>query len=126
MVPAGERAPSEAELRGYLKGKLPEYMVPATFIGLSELPLTTSGKLDRRALPEPAGLKAADRRAAPRTPVEEILCGIFGELLSRERVGADENFFEMGGHSLLATQVMSRVREVLGVEMPLRALFAHP
>ncbi len=115
---------AEAEaLRAHVRASLPEYMVPAAFVRLDALPLTPNGKLDRKALPAPGLASAADRYVAPRTPVEEVLAGIWAELLRLERVGVEENFFEVGGHSLLATRVVSRVREVFGVELPLRALF---
>ncbi|HEX5870174.1 MAG TPA: condensation domain-containing protein, partial [Longimicrobium sp.] len=95
------------------------------FVSLESLPLTPNGKVDRRALPAP-DLVSADRYVAPRTPVEEVMAGIWEEVLLLERMGAEENFFELGGHSLLATLVISRVRELFGVEMALRELFAGP
>src|SRR5262249_38622341 len=112
------------ELMKYLVGKLPEYMLPAVFIGLPALPLTRNGKLYRRALPAPV-LTAVRclEFVAPRDPDEELLCIVFAEVLKRERVGVDSNFFELGGHSLLATKVVSRIRKELSVELPLRALF---
>ncbi|HLL48225.1 MAG TPA: condensation domain-containing protein, partial [Longimicrobiaceae bacterium] len=118
---------AEAEdLREHLRRGLPEYMVPAAFVPLDALPLTANGKLDRRALPAP-DLASADRRyVAPGTPTEEVLAGIWAELLRLDRVGVEESFFELGGHSLLVTQVASRVREVLGIDLPLRALFESP
>ncbi|HEX8320472.1 amino acid adenylation domain-containing protein [Longimicrobium sp.] len=127
VVPAGE-PPSASVLRDALKKALPEYMVPAAFVSIERIPLTANGKLDRGALPAPGGAGGEEGAAylAPRTPVEEVLAGIWAEVLRAERVGADENFFELGGHSLLATRVVSRVREVFGVEMPLRALFEGP
>ena len=104
-------------------------MVPSAFVVLEALPLTPNGKVDRRGAAgagrRESGTSAAED-GAPRTPVEEMLAGIFGEVLGLERVGVEDNFFELGGHSLLATQVVSRVREALGVELPLRALFEAP
>ncbi|HET7460394.1 MAG TPA: amino acid adenylation domain-containing protein [Longimicrobium sp.] len=117
----------EAEsLREHLRQKLPDYMVPAAFVPLERLPLTPSGKLDRRALPAPELARAEERYVAPRTLVEEVLAEIWAEMLRLERVGVTESFFELGGHSLLATRVVSRVRQVFGVEVPLRALFEGP
>ncbi|HEU4561307.1 MAG TPA: amino acid adenylation domain-containing protein, partial [Longimicrobium sp.] len=113
-------------LRDHLRRELPDYMVPAVYVPLERLPLTPSGKLDRKALPAPEFASAEERYVAPRTPAEEVLAGIWAELLGRERVGVEESFFELGGHSLLATRVVSRVREVFGVELPLRALFEGP
>jgi acyl-CoA synthetase (AMP-forming)/AMP-acid ligase II/acyl carrier protein len=115
-----------AELRAHLRESLPEYMVPQAFVFLDALPLTSNGKLDRKALPAPEYAADADRYVAPRTPVEEVLAEIWAEVLRLERVGVEESFFELGGHSLLATRVVSRVREVFSVELPLRALFEGP
>ena len=113
-----------AALREHLRARLPEHMVPAAVVELESLPLTPSGKLDRKALPEPEF--EGDRYVAPRTPVEEVLAGIWAEVLRLERVGIRDDFFALGGHSLLATRVVARVGAVLGVEIPLRALFAAP
>ncbi|HEV2148332.1 MAG TPA: amino acid adenylation domain-containing protein [Longimicrobiaceae bacterium] len=126
VVPDGA-APTPAELREHLREQLPEYMVPGAFVLLEALPLTTSGKIDRKALPAPEGAESAEAGyVAPRTPTEEVLAGIWGDVLGVERVGVEESFFELGGHSLLATRVASRVREAFGVELPLRALFEAP
>jgi amino acid adenylation domain-containing protein len=127
-VAAREPTPSADELRGHLKEKLPDYMIPSAFMFLSALPLTANGKLDRRALPVPdAGRPAGGApRVAPRTPVEEVLAKIWCEVLALDRVGAEENFFELGGHSLLMAQVASRVRESLQLELPLRTLLEAP
>ncbi|MEU6371515.1 condensation domain-containing protein, partial [Streptomyces sp. NPDC046931] len=104
--------------------RLPEYLVPAAVVILPELPLTAHGKLDRRALPAPEFERQTHR--APRDTRERALAGIFAEVLGVERVGIDDSFFDLGGHSLLATRVVSRVRTVLGAEMPLRVLFERP
>ncbi|HEX7240513.1 MAG TPA: amino acid adenylation domain-containing protein, partial [Longimicrobiaceae bacterium] len=116
---------SAAELRARLGERLPEHMVPGAFVVLERLPLNANGKVDRRALPAPEQGAGAEY-VAPRTPVEEVLAGIWEEVLRLERVGAEESFFELGGHSLLATQVISRVRTAFGVEVPLKALFEAP
>ncbi|MFJ2261195.1 amino acid adenylation domain-containing protein, partial [Streptomyces sp. NPDC087844] len=124
----GDGVPSVGELRAFVGGRLPEYMVPSVFVELAALPLTANGKLDRTALPEPHGAQAggADGFVAPATDTEELLTGILAEVLGLDRVGATDDFFELGGHSLLATQVISRLREVFGVEVPLSALFDQP
>jgi amino acid adenylation domain-containing protein len=117
------------ELRAHLKRELPEHMVPRTFLTLPELPVNANGKLDQAALPPPPKLDregAAADYAAPSTPIEELLAGIWGEVLRVGQVGVYDNFFELGGHSLLATQVVSRSRAALGVDLPLRALFEAP
>jgi amino acid adenylation domain-containing protein/non-ribosomal peptide synthase protein (TIGR01720 family) len=121
-------APAQSELRTVIKERLPEYMVPSAFVVLEALPLTPSGKVNRRALPAPTPARRdlEDIAARPRTPVEELLSGIIAQVLQVERVGRDDNFFDLGGHSLLATQVISRLREALGVELPLRSLFESP
>ncbi|HVR95472.1 MAG TPA: amino acid adenylation domain-containing protein, partial [Thermoanaerobaculia bacterium] len=113
----------ESALRTFLAGQLPEYMVPAVFVPLEALPLSPAGKVDRRALPAPERTRFEEEHAAPLDPVEELLAGIWSEVLGLERVGAHDDFFALGGHSLLATQVVSRMRAVFGVELPLRRLF---
>ncbi|HEX2094523.1 MAG TPA: non-ribosomal peptide synthase/polyketide synthase, partial [Longimicrobiaceae bacterium] len=118
-------APSAGELRAHLQASLPEYMVPAALVVLPELPLTPNGKVDRRALPAPEQAPG-EAYEAPRTPTEEVLAGIWAQVLDVERVGRDAGFFALGGHSLLATRVVSRVREAFGAEVPLRVLFEAP
>ncbi|WP_437667767.1 amino acid adenylation domain-containing protein [Sorangium sp. So ce1182] len=120
--------PAVSELRSYVQSKLPEYMVPAAFVELSALPLTANGKVDRKALPAPdqAQTEQGSTFVAPRTPVEEVLAGIWAEVLHLERVSVLDSFFDLGGHSLLATQVLGRLRPVFGVDVSLRALFDAP
>ena len=126
LVPRADASPSAADLRGFLKDRLPEYMVPSAFVVLPSLPLNPSGKVDRKALPAPErGGGEAAAYEAPRTPTEETLAGIFAEVLKVPRAGIRDDFFELGGHSLLAIQLLSRVRAVLGVELPVRALFEN-
>ncbi|HEX2202177.1 MAG TPA: amino acid adenylation domain-containing protein, partial [Longimicrobium sp.] len=118
--------PNDAEaLKAHLRKALPDYMVPAAFVFLDALPLTPNGKLDRKALPAPEHVSAA-AYVAPRTEVEEALAGVWAEVLRLDRVGVEESFFDLGGHSLLATRVVSRIRDVLGAELPLRAVFEAP
>src|SRR5262249_44285978 len=117
------RAPGAEDLRHYLMKTLPQSMAPAAFVFLAELPLNANGKVDRKALPAPDLSGQLEQYVAPRTPTEEVLAQIWAEVLGLERVGVADNFFVLGGHSLLATQVMARVRESLGVEAPVRALF---
>jgi amino acid adenylation domain-containing protein len=115
---------SAGELRSFLAEKLAEFMVPSAFVMLESLPLTPNGKVDRKALAslelDRSGL---DEAIAPRSPIEEILVGIWAEVLGLAQVGVLHNFFELGGHSLLATQVISRIHDALGVDLPLRTLF---
>ena len=121
-------SPTDSELRNFLAEKLPEYMLPATFVWLNALPLTSNGKVDRRALPAPDSSRPNLDQAyvAPRTPVEEALVAIWSQVLGVEKIGVQDNFFELGGHSLLATQVISRVREAFQVEVPLPTLIQTP
>jgi len=111
-------------LRGHLRDRLPEAMVPSAFVILASLPRTAHGKIDRRSLPSPILDSAAEAGfVAPRSPAEELVAGVWAEVLGRERIGAHDDFFELGGHSLLATRVVSRLRSVLGIDLPLRTLF---
>ncbi|MEV1178600.1 amino acid adenylation domain-containing protein, partial [Nonomuraea sp. NPDC049784] len=130
LVPADVTAggPSAAELRAFLRESLPEYMVPSAFVELTTLPLTPNGKVDRAALPAPDGVRPelGTGFVPPRTATEEVLAGIWAQVLGLERVGIADGFFELGGHSLLATQVISRVRAAFDVEVPLTALFDRP
>ncbi|HEV7518774.1 MAG TPA: amino acid adenylation domain-containing protein, partial [Thermoanaerobaculia bacterium] len=125
VIPAEEPGPVPEQLRSFLAERLPGYMVPADWVLLAELPLTANGKLDRQALPAPEESQGRGY-LAPRSPVEEVLAGIWEEVLRRERVGVEDDFFALGGHSLMVTQVISRVRRKLGVELPLRAVFEAP
>ena len=101
-------------------------MVPSVIVMMEELPLTPNGKVDRKALPAPEVGGGEEGAVGPRTPVEEMLAEVWGQVLKVERVGVNDNFFELGGHSLLATQVVSRVRTGMGVEVALRKLFEQP
>jgi amino acid adenylation domain-containing protein len=114
------------ELREFLHQSLPEYMVPSTFVTLEAFPLTPSGKIDRRGLPAAGKPISSSSYVAPRTELEEVLAGIFCEVLHLDTVGVLDDFFALGGHSLLATQISSRVREFLHVELPVRTIFEQP
>jgi len=125
VVPGGPWDGLAETLREHLRGKLPEYMVPAVFVPLSTLPLGPNGKLDRRALPDPNTVLGLGDRQPPQTDSEKTLATIWSEVLHRpeEQIGRGASFFELGGDSLLATQIMSRVREVFGLDLPLRTFF---
>lgn len=128
IIPEGEQAPSVSELRKYLKEKLPEYMVPNTFVMIEKFPLTPNGKADRRALPAPENTrpKLEVTYVAPRTSVEQSLAEIWASVLGVERVGIDDNFFELGGYSLLAVRLFVRIRKWSGIDLPLASLFKSP
>ena len=117
-----------SELRDFLKGKLPDYMVPSFFVLLDKLPLTPNGKVDRKALPAPSQSRPdlEQTYAAPRTTTEEVLAAIWSEVLGLDKVGLHDNFFELGGHSLVVMQVLSRVRDAFRVELSLRRFFEAP
>jgi acyl carrier protein len=116
------------ELRSFLKERLPEYMIPSALVQLEAMPLTPTGKVDRRALPPPDQTRYDLEKSfvAPRSPVEERLASIWTEVLHREPIGIYDNFFELGGHSLQATQIISRISEAFAVELSLRSLFETP
>ncbi|MFC3926350.1 phosphopantetheine-binding protein, partial [Clostridium punense] len=116
----------ELDLKGYLKETLPEYMVPAYFVELEKMPLTANGKLDRRALPEPNLDATLTEYEAPRNAVEETLAKLWSEILGVEKVGINDNFFDLGGHSLKATILMSKIHKELNKEVPLKKLFKSP
>ncbi|HVR99547.1 MAG TPA: amino acid adenylation domain-containing protein, partial [Thermoanaerobaculia bacterium] len=118
-------APTAGELRELLAATLPEHMVPSAFVTLPALPRLPNGKLDRRTLPAPQ-TETAENGAGPRTPTEELVAGLWQDLLKVERVGREDDFFALGGHSLLATQLITRLRQVFAVDLPLRTLFQAP
>ncbi|MEL7406747.1 MAG: amino acid adenylation domain-containing protein, partial [Cyanobacteria bacterium J06558_2] len=126
LVAQTESTPEISDLREFLESKLPSYMIPAAFVVLEALPLTPNGKVDRHALPAPnVSISEADFIPAV-TPTEVLLAGIWADILGLEQVGINHNFFELGGHSLIATRVISQIRQVFEVELPLRSLFEYP
>jgi acyl carrier protein len=125
----GDEAETTADaLRTGLQAQLPEYMVPTAYVEVRAWPLTSNGKLDRKALPAPEGATLLSGRPyiAPRTPIEEVLAVIWIELLGVERVGVHDNFFDIGGHSLMAMRLIAAVRDTLGITLPLKAFFESP
>lgn len=125
VLPSGPEPPDPAALRAFLRERLPEPAVPGVFVFLEAWPLTPNGKVDRKALPAPEFTSTSDY-VAPRTPVEEVLAGIWSEVLTRPRIGVRDDFFRIGGHSLLAAKVLARVREAFAIEVPIHRMFAAP
>ena len=123
-----ESAPTATELREFLESALPHYMIPAVFVQLEELPLTANGKFDRVSLPDPGDENRLREQtfAAPRTPTEQRVAGILGSLFNVKEVGIDDNFFLLGGHSLAGAQLVIKIRNAFGVDLPLRAIFDAP
>jgi acyl carrier protein len=128
-VVAEEQAePSVGELRSFLKEKLPDYMIPSGFVLLDAIPMTPSGKVDRRALPAPEGmqLESGEGYVAPGTPIEEAVAATWAEVLGLEKVGVSDDFFDLGGHSLLAIKIVSKLMSKLKVDLSLRSMFDEP
>ena len=128
LILKDKQPPEIGELRRSLKERLPDYMVPSAFVALEAFPLTPNGKIDRQSLPAPSEARDSldDAPETPRTLVEELLTGIWSQILGVEQVGTQDDFFDLGGHSLLATQMVSRVRDAFKVELSLRTLFESP
>jgi acyl carrier protein len=123
---SGKSGVLSSELREYLLGKLPEYMVPTSFVQLHELPLNNNGKVDRKSLPRPDMAAPEQEYVGPRNTTEETLCRQWQEVLRRERVGIHDNFFRIGGHSLMAAQLATRIRENFKFDIPLQRIFESP
>jgi amino acid adenylation domain-containing protein len=126
--PQGEKSLPTGALYEFLRTSLPEYMLPSAFVEMEKLPLTPSGKIDRKALPAPdwARPELGTEFVPPAGPAEQVIAGIWSKVLNVERVGREDNFFELGGHSLLVTQVVARMRNIFQVEIPIRSLFESP
>jgi len=126
-ITGNESVPDIETIRTYLKASLPDYMVPSAFVFLDHFPLTPNGKLDRKALPAPdIGEQLTHEYVAPCNPTEQILAGIWGEVLGVEKIGVHDNFFELGGHSLLVMQVVTKIRMTFDIDVPLETLFKTP
>jgi amino acid adenylation domain-containing protein len=126
IVPSDGSGRNLGDLRVFMLSRVPRYMIPSAFVTLAKLPLTPNGKVDRNALPAPDIVQTPAQNCKFDSAVEEILAGIWGDLLHREYIGRDQDFFELGGHSLLTTQLVSRIREVFQLEVPLVAVFDNP
>ena len=128
LVPARDQTPAVADIRRLIAETLPDYMVPSAFVNLKALPLLPNGKVNRRALPVPDWTRSLSKQAyvAPRTPLEDILAGIWSGVLGIKQIGVHDHFLDLGGHSLLATQIISRIHRDLRVELPLRSIFENP
>lgn len=122
VVLARTQGVNQTDLRSFLQVQLPDYMVPSLFVMLDALPRMPNGKIDRHALPAPEIVIEQDQVLAPRTPIEEVLVGIWAEILKRPEVGVNQDFFALGGHSLLATQLFARVRKVFAIDLPMRSM----
>jgi acyl carrier protein len=128
LVTASDATLDTAELRQFLRSRLPEYMIPAALVFLAEFPLTPNGKINRRALPAPdmAFTEREENYVAPQSETEYGLAEIWGDVLNQDRIGIYDSFFELGGHSLLAIRIVSRIRKQFDVDLPLRAFFEDP
>ncbi|MGE5324221.1 MAG: amino acid adenylation domain-containing protein [Actinomycetota bacterium] len=128
FVPHELPAPTSSDLRAHLKTRIPDYMLPSAFIAVESMPLTDTGKIDRASLPAPEHMRPelSQQYVAPKSALETIVAGIFGEVLKIERVGTLDSFFELGGHSLIASQAVSRIRQLLTAELPLKTIFEEP
>ncbi|WP_028805848.1 phosphopantetheine-binding protein, partial [Streptomyces sp. 142MFCol3.1] len=113
------------DLAGALGSVLPEYMIPSVFVEIDAIPLTANGKLDRRALPDPEAV-ATDTYVAPRSEIEEGISAIWGQVLGLDKVGVEDNFFDLGGHSILAVRLISRLQAEYDLDLPVRVAFERP
>ena len=124
VIPVAGQKMNSADLRAWVKDRLPEYMVPVAWVEMERFPLSPNGKVDRKHLPAPDYTRAdlGGEYQGARTPAEEVIAGVWAEVLKLDQVGVHDDFFQLGGHSLLATQVVSRIRQAFQVELALRSL----